>query len=98
MGIPEIHLPMIDPYYIPQIEFKTGEGTSVSVNIIYRDVLIFGASNFEILDVKVDLDKPQLEMEYGFPEIAIRANYTAQGRVLVLPINGHGIGQANVSK
>lgn len=93
-----MHLPIIDPYYIPQLEFQTGEGTAVSVHVIHNDILIFGASNFEILDVKVDLDKPQLEISTRFPAIYFRSNYTAQGQVLLLPINGHGIGQVNLSK
>ena len=46
----------------------------------------------------VDLDKQVYELHIDIPKLRIEADYTVDGKLLLLPVRGNGNLEANVSK
>lgn len=51
-GIPELFIPSCEPLYIPEIVMNQGNKGSVSVQSIYRDIYVYGPSQFVLKSVK----------------------------------------------
>ncbi|XP_060843532.1 protein takeout-like [Rhopalosiphum padi] len=94
-GIPELFIPSCEPLYIPEIVMNQGNKGSVSVQSIYRDIRVFGPSQFILKSVKVDLEKERIRIKVWLPFLHMTANYTIEGRILMLPISGAGLSEGN---
>lgn len=50
-GIPELFIPSCEPLYIPEIVMNQGNKGSVSVQSIYRNIRVYGPSQFVLKSV-----------------------------------------------
>lgn len=50
-GIPELNVPAIEPFHIRNTYLNTGTG-GVNIGAILKDILVWNASSFKILDMK----------------------------------------------
>ncbi|CAG9107169.1 unnamed protein product [Plutella xylostella] len=87
-GIPELQVPTIEPFVIPQIVVDSGN--VVQFVAIGQDVKVSGASNFTIKNIDVDLDTFTIRGRVRFPRLHFDGRYTLDARVLVLPLKGQG--------
>lgn len=85
-GIPEFHVPSLEPLIIPEI--RVGESTGIRIRA--RNVKAFGCSDFKINRLRVDLDRNDIEMAITLPKLFILGDYTVDGRVFLLPVRGAG--------
>ncbi|XP_034238838.1 protein takeout-like [Thrips palmi] len=85
-GIPEFHVPSLEPLIIPEI--RVGESTGIRIRA--RNVKAFGCSDFKINRLRVDLERNDIEMAITLPKLFILGDYTVDGRVFLLPVRGAG--------
>lgn len=48
--------------------------------------------------IRVDLEKERIRIKVWLPFLHMTANYTIEGRILMLPISGAGLSEGNYSK
>lgn len=44
------------------------------------------------------MEKDRIRIKVWLPHLRMTANYSIEGRILMLPISGHGISEGNYSK
>ncbi|XP_058803114.1 protein takeout-like [Phymastichus coffea] len=88
-GIPALHIPPCEPLNVPEIELSQASGP-VSVSSSYSNIEIWGGTEFILKSVKLDLDKSRIRLKLNIPRLEMQADYTMQGKILMLPIMGHG--------
>ncbi|KAM7361456.1 protein takeout-like [Cochliomyia hominivorax] len=92
-GYPAAAFPVVEPFHLKQFDISDGRGGSLSLKLNFRDVDVLGLStvNFDrAVGFTSDPNTSKFEMYGSFPKITIRAKYTADGRILILPIRGDG--------
>lgn len=93
-GIPEMHIPSLDPMHIPHAELDTG----ASFKAVFDDIRIYGLSDFVLKSVKIDIKDNVIDVDLLFPLITAIADYNMKGRILILQLNGVGKAAGNYSK
>nr|CAD7595306.1 unnamed protein product [Timema genevievae] len=93
-GIPELDIPSCEPLCIPQIVINQGKG-AVSVESTYNNIKLYGPTNFALKYVKLDLDNDRVRIKLSLPFLHMTADYSLDGRILMLPITGSGKSHAN---
>ncbi|XP_046665226.1 protein takeout-like [Homalodisca vitripennis] len=90
-GIPQFGLNSIDPLRVDSLEVPKGSNTAVSVEISFKNLDILGLKNAKIKSVDMDVEgyKMKSKIEIDGP-IMLQGDYTINGKVLVLPIQGTG--------
>ncbi|XP_050422083.1 protein takeout-like [Adelges cooleyi] len=88
-GIPEMHVPPLDPISVPVISLNQGTN-SVNFKALFTHLKGFGAKNFELKNIKIDIENHLFEIELHFPEYKIESKYDITGKILMLPIKGNG--------
>lgn len=88
MGVPEYNIPSLEPLKLKKLSLSLTK----SLRILLTDVSVEGASNFEINEVKIDLNNllDNILVNVDLPNIVVDANYEVDGKVLLLPIRGSG--------
>ncbi|XP_050540297.1 uncharacterized protein LOC126904935 [Daktulosphaira vitifoliae] len=94
-GIPELFIPSCEPLFIPEVVMNQGNKGSVSVQSIYRNIRVYGPSQFVLKSVKVDLEKEKIRIKVWLPFLRMTADYSIEGRILMLPISGAGLSEGN---
>lgn len=94
-GIPEMHIPVLEPFKLKQIDFNTGNASTIGVHAIFSNVKIEGARNAVLKSVKADIPNREATLEIEIPSLRITGNYNLEGRILVMQINGTGHGEGN---
>ncbi|XP_025415711.1 protein takeout-like [Sipha flava] len=94
-GIPELFIPSCEPLYIPEIVMNQGNINSVGVQSTYRNIRVYGPSEFVLKTLKVDLEKMRIRIKLQLPYLRMTANYSIIGNILMLPINASGISEGN---
>ncbi|CAH0387367.1 unnamed protein product [Bemisia tabaci] len=90
-GIPKYQVPAIDPLELTSLDIGKGKGP-VSIDLKFRNLKIWGLKHampksFSALDI----DKYTYQAKFDVPgALTIVGQYSADGKVLVLPINGKG--------
>lgn len=87
-GIPELNVPGIEPFIIPELVVDSGD--LVQFSAVGRDVKVSGAGNFSIKTISVDLDTYTIRAMVRFPKLHFDGHYTLDARLLVLPLHGKG--------
>ncbi|KAJ8673658.1 hypothetical protein QAD02_004920 [Eretmocerus hayati] len=85
-GIPEIELPTVEPFRMDELKLSLTGGPS-GYTIRLRELLVRGASNFTVEDIK--LGSP-FEAIVRMPSLVLDAQYTSTGVLLILPASGNG--------
>lgn len=88
-GIKDLAVPVLDPMHIANINFQES-ATIVQITATFRDVIVRGASEFNLLRVTSDRVKREVKLDLTIPELRINGNYDISGTVLLLPIKGDG--------
>lgn len=96
-GIPELLIPPCEPLSIPEIRIKQHAG-AIRMECIYSDVVISGLSNFTIRKVHMDKLSGSFRIDFWFPILKMSSKYLINGKVLLMPLHGHGNSSANFSK
>ncbi|NP_001153497.1 uncharacterized protein LOC100123423 precursor [Nasonia vitripennis] len=85
-GIPEIELPTVEPFHMDELKLSlTGGPNGYTVRL--RDLLVRGASNYTVEDIKLGSD---FEAIIRMPALILDAQYTSSGVLIILPASGNG--------
>ncbi|XP_047538088.1 protein takeout-like [Vanessa atalanta] len=95
-GIPELNVPSLEPFYIPEILAVSGE--LVPLKASGKDVKVSGAGNFTIKSISVDLDTFTLRGRVRFPRLHLDGRYNLDTQILIVPLRGEGNLVANAVK
>jgi len=85
-GVPEYNIPSLEPLKIKKL-------TIAPTNTLLLqafDMDVYGASNFSMKKVKLDLDSLLFLVDVALPNILVEGKYEVDGRILLLPIHGSG--------
>lgn len=93
-GIPEMRIPPLDPFHVPQVVLDQGSA-SVNFRANFKNIIAHGARNFNLTGAKINFDEPSLSIDVGFPAIRVFSDYNITGKVLVVPIKGNGKFEGN---
>jgi hypothetical protein len=89
-GYPKYRLPPLDPFDLPALDIAKGEG-AVSVDLSLQKLKIYGLTSARLESLSLDVDKLKANAKFTFGRpIQLIGQYTAKGKVQVLPINGKG--------
>ncbi|KAK4877779.1 hypothetical protein RN001_010285 [Aquatica leii] len=90
-GNKQLHIPPLEPIYIPSATIKEGSG-AVHVVQKYTDLKIHGISSSTITKVVTAHRKDKIEIiaNVTAPQYVLDANYDFDGQLLVFPIVGVG--------
>ncbi|XP_065090459.1 protein takeout-like [Ochlerotatus camptorhynchus] len=83
------HVGTIDPMKINKIRILQGDGP-VSVNASLSKVVVTGFANTKVVRNVVSSRDFSWETHIKLPKMRIEGSYHMQGRILVIPLNGHG--------
>ncbi|XP_050665602.1 uncharacterized protein LOC126965874 [Leptidea sinapis] len=95
-GIPELNVPSIEPFIIPEIIAVSGDLAQLKAS--GKNVKVFGASNFTIKSVNVDLETYTIRARIRFPKLHLEGRYKLDTRILIIPLRGQGNLVANAVK
>ncbi|XP_041973131.1 circadian clock-controlled protein daywake-like [Aricia agestis] len=91
-GIPDLKVPSIDPVDLNNIVIDQN-----NLKITFEDTKLYGLSTVKISEFKVKT-VGEAKFVLGFiGNLSLTANYTADGRILILPIKGEGDSTINVT-
>lgn len=96
-GIPELYIPATEPLVIPEIKMNQDTG-AVYVKSIYKNVEIYGLSNFTIKSINVEPTKMKFNTVMAFSNITINADYMIDGKIMMIPLTGSGPCSAHFGK
>ncbi|KAK2576594.1 hypothetical protein KPH14_005264 [Odynerus spinipes] len=85
-GVAEYNIPSLEPLLLKELVAAEGAG----IRITAKDVQAFGASDFTISKLKVDLNQLLFNIDVSLPHLHIQGMYEIDGKVLLLPIHGSG--------
>ncbi|XP_018332047.1 protein takeout [Agrilus planipennis] len=88
-GLPEIDLQPLDPLEVPVIKILQGDGP-VNVNASLANVTVVGFGKTKVLENFVDAKTHDFYTRLHLPTLRIDGQYVLLGRILVIPIRGHG--------
>lgn len=92
-GIPEMHIPQLEPVQITETTLSSG-GTLTAT---FKNVFIYHASNFTAKSVDFDVEHNRAAIRVYLPVLEFASDYNIAGRVLVLQLNGSGKSHGNTS-
>lgn len=84
----------IDPLYVPETNIIQGSGSPVNIKLNIKNANFIGFRNVVVTNVvgfEKNPRKSKFEMYCRIPKLTIIGNYKASGRVIILPITGHGL-------
>ncbi|KAL0101135.1 hypothetical protein PUN28_018766 [Cardiocondyla obscurior] len=93
-GIPALQIPPCEPLRIPQIEISQSSGP-IFIESTYTDIEVQGGINFILKNFNMDMDNERITLELYFPRLEMNAHYNIEGKIMMLPIKGNGLAQAN---
>ncbi|GAB0088226.1 uncharacterized protein DMENIID0001_026190 [Sergentomyia squamirostris] len=88
-----LYLLPIDPLHVNEINISQERESPVNINLVLSDTDIIGLRNLEVTRVKgFDKDPTDVlfEAEAKLDQVQLIGQYKIDGRVLILPIQGHG--------
>jgi len=94
-GIPELDVPSLNPLLVPEI--KVAQDSGIQVEASFKNISIYGATNFRLRSVRSDVGSDKFRMKIWFPQLSMQGQYNIQGMLLMLPIRGHGMAYGNFS-
>lgn len=94
-GIKELDVPSLNPLLVPEI--KVAQDSGIQVEASFKNISIYGATNFRLRSVRSDVGSDKFRLKIWFPELVMQGQYNIQGILLMLPIRGHGMAYGNFS-
>ncbi|XP_001607045.1 circadian clock-controlled protein [Nasonia vitripennis] len=86
-GVPEYNIPSLEPLLLKELVAAEGAG---GLKITAKDVHAYGASDFVVQKLRVDVSQLRFALDILLPHLYIEGQYEIDGRVLLLPIRGNG--------
>ncbi|XP_072764813.1 circadian clock-controlled protein daywake-like [Anoplolepis gracilipes] len=93
VGVPEYNIPSLEPLKLKKLMITT----TSSLQIVATDVNVCGASNFEVIQIKIDIENLLFMVDVALPHITVDGKYDVDGKILLLPIRGSGPMNGNFS-
>ncbi|KAB0797250.1 hypothetical protein PPYR_08244 [Photinus pyralis] len=93
-GIPELNVPSLEPFYVPDYDF--GKGSS-SLKILLKNTVAYGASEFEIVKLKVNVPDLTFGIQVLIPLIKLEGDFDINAQI-VIPFKGQGRYSINASR
>ncbi|XP_075236165.1 protein takeout-like [Lycorma delicatula] len=88
-GDPKYRVPKLDPLEISELVVNQGT-KQIGLSLKLKNTKIYGLRNAKFVRAKTDIKNRRIEWEFRFDRIEMISNYTAEGKVLLLPITGNG--------
>ncbi|XP_055850205.1 protein takeout-like [Episyrphus balteatus] len=101
VGYPAAGFPVLEPFALNKFDITDGRSGSLSFKLHFKDVLVGGLSNVNIekmVGFTADPKTSKFELYGSFPKLTLRGKYTADGRILILPIQGDGDADITIIK
>ncbi|XP_060517816.1 putative beta-carotene-binding protein [Cylas formicarius] len=95
-GIPELDVPSLEPLVIDHFQVNSGRDQA-RINLGVNDVKIWGASKFDITEVKVDEAQLSFFVKVLIPHLYFEATYDLDMQMLVLSYKGKGPMSGNLT-
>ncbi|KAJ1530862.1 hypothetical protein ONE63_005705 [Megalurothrips usitatus] len=89
-GQPRLGLPPLEPLLIQELTISQGGDGPISLALTFRDFATTDLTTARMLSASIDLDKMTLDAETFVGRCVATGQYSAKGRVLVLPVSGNG--------
>ena len=93
-GIKELQVPPCEPLHIKNIDIDQSSGP-IYVHAKYKNISIFGGTNTVPKSIKLDFDKNRMRLKLYIPRLEMITNYNLDGKIMMLPIAGNGVGHGN---
>ncbi|XP_076172811.1 protein takeout [Ptiloglossa arizonensis] len=93
-GIPALRIPACEPLRLDEIKIDQTSGP-IYVHAKYNNISIFGGTNIVPKTFKLDLDKNRMKFKLYIPWLDMIVRYHLNGRIMLVPIIGDGVGHAN---
>ncbi|CAK9807226.1 Circadian clock-controlled protein daywake [Anthophora plagiata] len=90
-GLPDYKIPSLEPLFLNELLATTG-GT---IKMKLRNLLVHGASDFNIRRLKASLETYSFIAELDLPKLSIEGEYDVDGKLILLVIRGSGPMSAN---
>lgn len=93
IGYPALRIPNIDPLLIDVLNIKQGGNGAVNLEMNVKNGKVFGLSKVLVSKVTGFNRNPTgdiIEIRARVPLVSIQGQYKANGKILVLPIQGVG--------
>lgn len=97
-GIPELQVPSLDPMQIDSVRFNTGNGSSMSLEMLFTNLTLYGCTEVELRNMQIDVEAGTAQIDTYFPRTRAIAHYHMHGRFLIMQIDGSGQAEGNYSK
>jgi len=88
-GLPELKVPALEPLSIEQMAMENDAG-AVRIKALFSNIIVKGASNWTIQEVRNDVKKLRIDMRIAIPRVETRGKYDIFGNVLLLPVRSNG--------
>ncbi|XP_030766710.1 uncharacterized protein LOC115890579 [Sitophilus oryzae] len=92
-GIPEYNIPSLEPLIMEN--FFSDE--TQTLKIVVNNVSAYGCSNFTISNLSINLLNHEVIIDVEIPQLMIEAQYTLDGKILLVPVKGTGNLEANIT-
>jgi hypothetical protein len=91
-------MPVIDPLFIKKIGIDQGGSGPVNLKLDLSNAQMEGFSQLKFRSIQglgKNIDKAKIDIKYFHPLYALTGDYKANGKVLILPVQGEG--KANIT-
>ncbi|KAF5287048.1 hypothetical protein FQR65_LT12349 [Abscondita terminalis] len=96
-GIPELKLPRLDPFSIPEMEVNTGSGSNVAFQAVLRDLKILGCKNATVEQFQLNLKTQPSVFHLLVPNLSVIGSYEIKGKILLFDLQAKGTFSANLT-
>ncbi|KAK9888490.1 hypothetical protein WA026_000741 [Henosepilachna vigintioctopunctata] len=90
-GIPEINVPGLEPLFIKEVTIVRGQNNNFRAAL--KDVNVYGASNFKINKLKLNVPRLTFRVDITIPTLYMEGIYDIDAKILVVPIKADCGGQ-----
>ncbi|CAH0558264.1 unnamed protein product [Brassicogethes aeneus] len=93
VGDPDYHIPSIEPLFIDNL--MSENLTDMLLNV--SSVKAYGCSEYQITNIHMDFDTMDCNFDIDIPVLRIEADYNIDGKLIMIPIKGKGVFDANIT-
>nr|CAD7600937.1 unnamed protein product [Timema genevievae] len=96
-GDRKYHIPNLVPLIISELKINQEGNQAIGFNFVAKNATVLGINTVEVDEVMIDLKSGHVEYHLLFPRIEIECDYDVKGKILLLPISGHGSGNITIT-
>ncbi|CAD7005386.1 unnamed protein product [Ceratitis capitata] len=90
-GIPGLNsIKSFDPFYLNRIRITQGNSNAINLKVELANVKINGFGHTNVLESIVYPKDYSWKTTFMLPEMKLQGDYSLFGRILLIPLNGHG--------